>query len=55
MKTYAIRLQAEDLSEKVIVVHNATSIDDAEDKAERVGLLNDYAIISVNEVVAVLA
>ena len=55
MKTYAIRLKAEDFSEKVIVVHNATSIDDAENKAERVGLLDDYAILSTVEVVAELS
>ena len=51
MKTYVIRLQdSNDLSVKVIVVHNATSEDNAEEKAERAGWLDDHAILGTLEV-----
>ena len=55
MKTYAISLQnTKHNAVVVVVVHNATSVDNAQEKLEKAGWLDSYAILDTIEVVSVI-
>lgn len=56
MDSYAISLQdPDDLSETVVVVNNATFEDDALDKLEKAGWLENYAILDATKIKAVIS
>lgn len=55
MNSYIVKLQnAEDFSETAVLVKNATSVDHAEEKVEKVGLLENNAILSTVELSRVI-